>query len=287
LTALRQREVWAAALLLLCACSTVPYTQRSRLVTIPEAEEIALGEAAFREVVESSVPVDDDRAALIRRVGARIAAAAARPGFRWEFLLVESAEVNAFALPGGKVVFHTGILPYCEGEEGVAVVMAHEVAHVLARHGAERLTEARLLELGRTALSAAFAGASPAVRRGVLGAYGLGGRVGITLPFSRRHEAEADAIGLVLMAKAGYDPRAAPAFWRRLLAAGEGEQAPELLSTHPGERKRLQTIEDLLPIALEHYRAKAEGAGAARPAEEKPPPPPEEILRRLREDTLP
>lgn len=145
--------------LLLSACSTVPYAGRSRLIAVSEAEEVRLGEEAFRETVAEGVRVEDDRADLLRRVGARVAAASGRPGTRWEFILLDSAEINAFALPGGKVVFTTGILPVCGDETGIAAVMAHEVAHVLARHGAERLSQAKLLEAGGTLLSAREEGA--------------------------------------------------------------------------------------------------------------------------------
>lgn len=268
------------------ACTTVPYTERSRFIAVSEREEIALGEAAFQEVEKVSVLVRDERLEELEKVGNRIAAAAGRRDFRWKFLLIESDEANAFALPGGKVAFYTGILPYCEGEAGVAAVMAHEVAHVLARHGAERLSQARLLEFGGAALSAVFSGGSPALQRSVMGAYGLGGKIGVLLPFSRKHEAEADAIGLFLMAKAGFDPRAAPAFWKRLLSAGKGGRASDILSSHPSVEQRLRGIEELMPMVLEYYRKVAGNAPgkaeAATSGEEAFGLSVEEVLRRLR-----
>ncbi len=269
---------------LLAACATAPYTQRNQLITITEAEELELGEAAFLEVKSGADTIDDSRARLVRRVGERIAAATGRNDFLWEFLLIGGDEVNAFALPGGKVVFYSGILPYCGDEDGVAAVMAHEVAHVLARHGAERLSQARLLEFGGAAVSAVFSGGSPAVQRGVLGAYGMGGKLGILLPFSRVHEAEADEIGLVLMAKAGFDPRAAIGFWHRLLSGGRDGPASEILSSHPSGDERLRRLEELMPVAIEYYRKAS--AGTRRPEDESAKDPdvsPEEILRRLQE----
>lgn len=269
---------------LLAACGTVPYTQRNQLMTISEAEEVELGEAAFQEVKSNASLIDDSRLRLIRRVGERIAAATGRDGFRWEFIVIGSDEINAFALPRGKVAFYSGILPYCEGEDGVAAVMAHEVAHVLARHGAERLSQARILEFGGAALSAVFSGGSPVVQRGVRGAYGMGGKLGVLLPFSRKHEAEADEIGLVLMAKAGFDPNAALDFWHRFLVGGRGGQAPEILSSHPSGEERLRRLEELMPVAVEYYRKAV--AVPRRPEDESattPDIPPEEIIRRLRE----
>ena len=269
---------------LLAPCGTVPYTQRNQLMTISNAEEAELGEAAFQDAKDGASLIADSRLDLIRWVGERIAAAAKRDDFRWEFILIESDEANAFALPGGKVAFYSGILPYCVDEDGIAAVMAHEVAHVLSRHGAERLSQARLLEYGGTAISVVFSGGAPAVRKGVLGAYGMGGKLGVLLPFSRKHEAEADEIGLVLMAKAGYDPRTAIDFWRRLLSGGKGGKTSEILSSHPSGEERIRRLEEMMPIAVEYYR-KA-GPAPRRLEEEREKPPditPEEILKSLQE----
>lgn len=284
MTALRRIGLGVLFSGLLAACATVPYTQRNQLMTISEAEEVELGEAAFREVKSNAYLIDDSRLRLVARVGERIAAVVGRDDFRWEFLLIGSDEVNAFALPGGKVAFYSGILPYCEDEDGVAAVMAHEVAHVLARHGAERLSQARLLEFGGAAISAVFSGGSPVVQRGVLGAYGMGGKLGVLLPFSRKHEAEADEIGLVLMAKAGFGPRAALDFWHRLLVGGRDGQTSEILSSHPSGEERLRRLEELMPVAIEYYRKAV--AGPRRLEDESAKIPnisPEEIIRRLRE----
>lgn len=239
----------------LAACATVPYTGRRQFNVVSASEENDLGLQAWQEVLSKAKLSGDARAsALVERVGRRIAAAAGQPGYDWQFKLIdEPGTVNAFCLPGGRVAVYSGILPLTENEEGLAVVMSHEVAHALAHHGAERMSQGGLARLGGAALQAGMAGKDPAARKQVLDAFGLGASVGVLLPFSRAHEAEADRIGLILMAKAGYDPRAAAPFWRRMKAAG-GQKAPELLSTHPSDDKRIKRIEAALPEALKHYR---------------------------------
>ncbi|MBI5575586.1 MAG: M48 family metallopeptidase [Deltaproteobacteria bacterium] len=268
----------------IAACAAAPYTQRNQLIAIGEAEELRLGEEAFLEIKGREPLIDDYRARMIKRVGSRIAAVAGKDRYRWEFILIDSDEANAFALPGGKVGFYRGILPYCEDEAGIAAVMSHEVAHALARHGAERLSQARLFEFGGAAISAVFSGGSPALQKGVLGAYGTGGKLGVLLPFSRLHESEADEIGLILMAKAGYDPGRAVGFWKKLLAVGREGKTSAILSTHPSGEERIRRLEELMPLALEFYRKAA--AGRQLPEDERgnaPDASPEDILRRLRE----
>lgn len=284
MTALRRIGLGVLLSGFLAACGTVPYTQRSQLITLSEAEEVELGEAAFREVKSRSHLIEDSRLDLVRGVGERIAAAAGRDDFRWEFLLIGSDEANAFALPGGKVAVYSGILPFCEDEEGLAAVMAHEVAHVLARHGAERLSQARIFEFGGAAVSAVFSGGSPVVQKTALGAYGMGGKLGVLLPFSRKHETEADEIGLVLMAKAGFRPGAAVGFWQRLLAGGRDGRKSEILSSHPSGEDRIQRIKDLMPVADEYYKKAVAGAQRRQVESAKIPDiSPEEIIRRLQE----
>ncbi|OGR81755.1 MAG: hypothetical protein A2X32_09740 [Elusimicrobia bacterium GWC2_64_44] len=239
----------------LAACATVPYTNRHQFNVISAAEEDKLGLQAWQEILSKAKLSEDAQAsALVERVGRRIADASAQPGYDWQFKLIdEPGTVNAFCLPGGRVAVYSGILPVTENEAGLAVVMAHEVAHALAHHGAERMSQGGLVRLGGAALQAGMAGKDPAAQKQVLNAFGLGTSVGVLLPFSRSHEAEADRIGLILMAKAGYDPRAAAPFWRRMKAGG-GAKPPELLSTHPSDEKRIKRIEAALPEALKHYR---------------------------------
>ncbi|RME73589.1 MAG: M48 family peptidase, partial [Planctomycetota bacterium] len=180
--------------------------------------------------------------------------------YDWEFRVIDAPDtVNAFCLPGGKVAFYTGILPICQNEAGVAVVMGHEVAHALARHGAERISQSLVLNLGIAAISAA-ASKDPETREEIAAALGVGTALTIALPFSRKQESEADYIGLMLMAKAGYDPREAPKFWKRMEAASNGEQPPEFLSTHPSHERRIEDLEDAMPEAMEYYH-EATGKG--------------------------
>ena len=259
LPSLRALVLPAALAILAAGCEAVPYTGRSRVLLVTEEEERWLGEKAWSDArAAAKAPVDPAQAALVQKVGARIAAAAERPDFRWEFQVIEDdAQVNAWCLPGGKVAFYSGILPLCGGEEGVAVVMGHEVAHAIARHGAERMSDSMLAEAGGIALDVLLS-ERPESTRALYGQmYGAGVALGVMLPFSRDHELEADRIGLILMAKAGYDPARAPEFWERMAAAKGTAGGPldAFLSTHPTDAERRQRLLEWLPeIRREHYR---------------------------------
>lgn len=251
----RTTRILALSFLVILGCAKVPYTEREQLMILSLREESEIGEKTFEQVKKGSrLNTDPFQNDLIKKVGLKIAGAAARPDFQWEFILIDTPQVNAFALPGGKVAFYTGILPFCRDEIGVAVVMGHEVAHVLARHGAERLSQQQILAVGQSALLAALYGQSPAAREAVGAAYGFGSTVALTLPFSRKHESEADEIGLILMAKAGYDPHAAVDFWKRMSEQKKGPAMPDFLSTHPSDRRRIEKIESFLPKAMGYYR---------------------------------
>jgi predicted Zn-dependent protease len=242
----------------LAACSTVPYSERTRVVLLPQSVENQMGADAYQQILaEETLSSDPEAVALVERVGRRIAEVTERDhqtGFDWEFVVIDAPDtVNAFCLPGGKVAFYTGILPICKDEDGVAVVMGHEVAHALARHGGERVSQSIVLDLGIAAIAAASS-ADPGTQETVAAALGVGTAVALVLPFSRKHESEADYIGLMLMAKAGYDPRAAPQFWQRMSAAGDG-QPPEFLSTHPSHERRVEDLQDSMPDAMDFYNA--------------------------------
>lgn len=241
----------------LVGCSTVPYTNRRQFNIVSNEEEYKMGLQAYEETLaKEKLSGDAQAATMVDRVGRRIAAAAERPDFDWQFKLIDAPKtVNAFCLPGGRVAVYTGILPVTQTEEGLAVVMSHEVAHALAHHGAERMSQGELVSLGGAALQVGMSQKDPAVQQQVMGAFGLGANLGVLLPFSRSHEAEADHIGLILMAKAGYDPRAAVPFWRRMEAAG-GDKPPEFLSTHPSDAARIKKIEAELPEVLKYYKGK-------------------------------
>ncbi|HWP58245.1 MAG TPA: M48 family metallopeptidase [Candidatus Acidoferrales bacterium] len=237
------------ALLLLSACATTPYTGRSQLLLVSEAQEASLGEEAYRHILRDSVPVDHPEAErIVRKVGERIARVADRPDYKWEFRVINDPEMaNAFAVPGGKVAVYTGIFPVARDENGLAVVLGHEIAHALLRHPGERLSQQQLLALGLGVAGAA--GVSPSV----LQALGLGAGVGVILPFGRSQESEADHVGLILMAKAGYDPRSALELWERMERKERGSP-PEFLSTHPSYETRMQQLRAWMPEALKHYR---------------------------------
>lgn len=247
---LKPLSLLTAALLLLTACQTVPLTGRSQLILISEDEEKELGEKAYAEILSQSTlnqsPEIND---LVQRVGKRLAEAAARPDFDWEFNVIQNVDTaNAFALPGGKVAVYTGILPVTQNEAGLAVVLSHEIGHAIARHGAERLSTQRLVQIGEIGLLLALGVKDPRTIRAVDSAYGVGMGVGVLLPFSRAHESEADKIGLILMKKAGYDLHAAVAFWQRMAESKEGKGAPpEFLSTHPSDETRIQQIRRWIP----------------------------------------
>ena len=200
---------------------------------------------------------------MVKRVGERIARAVEAymasaglsknlDGYKWEFNLVEDANVNAWCMSGGKVVVYTGLLPITQTEAGLATVMGHEIAHAVARHGSERMSDQMLLQMGGTALSAALSQKPEQTRSIALAAYGAGSQVGVILPFSRQNEYEADYMGLIFMAMAGYNPQSAVAFWERMEAAGGGAP-PEFLSTHPADNTRINKIKAALPEAMQYY----------------------------------
>jgi predicted Zn-dependent protease len=246
--------VLAAALVCTAAgCSEVEGTGRKRIMLVSESEESSLGVQAYQEILAAEkISTDQKMTAIVRRVGQRIAAVADRPDFEWEFNLIESDQVNAFCLPGGKIAVYTGILPIMQNEAGMAAVMGHEVAHATARHGAERMSQHLAVGVVQEAASRGLGDAAPGTREGVLGALGVGTQVGVLLPFSRTHELEADQLGLELMAKAGYDPQEAVRLWERMRDASAGKP-PEFLSTHPGEDRRIAQLEEFMDDALETY----------------------------------
>ena len=285
---LRRKQLLVVAALLAglgTSCATAPVTQRSQLILVSSAYEAQLGAQAFEAVGKKGKRSHDPALiAVVERIGRRIAAASGIQA-EWEFAVFEDdKQVNAFALPGGKVGVYTGLLPVAETEAGLAAVLAHEVGHVIARHGGERLSQGLLLQLGAAAIQIGMGGNDPVVTRGVLQAYGLGATVGVLLPWGRTQESEADRIGLDLMAKAGYDPHAALGLWERMQKKEGRQRAPEFLSTHPGPGQRAESIRGWLPEALAHYRPTPEqaaegsqplpGIGKARGAALPPPAPP-------------
>jgi metalloendopeptidase OMA1, mitochondrial len=232
---------------LLFACAHAAYTNRSQVLLISEGQETALGLQAAQDVLKKEKESHDAlQTERVRRIGRRIAVAANRTDYKWEFHLIEKDVVNAFCLPGGKVFVYTGILNLATSNEELAAVMGHEIAHALERHGGERVSMALMAQLGGAAASAALgASVSPAAGQVFNQAYGLGSQVGVLLPHSRVQESEADEVGMILAAKAGYEPRGALSLWRKMdaYAKSKGQNAPAWLSTHPSSEQRIQDIQ--------------------------------------------
>ena len=251
-------------LLFVSGCSTVPVTGRSQLNLISADEEIKLGLSSF-EQIKKETPISKDATAnaLVQKVGKRIAAVAGpdMPNAQWEFVVFDSKEANAFCLPGGKVGIYTGILPITRDEAGLATVIGHEVAHAVARHGAERMSEAMLIQTGGGLLGTGMqvAETDPRWQTAAVVAYGLGAQVGRELPHNRKQESEADQIGLRYMARAGYDPEAAVAFWQRFAQFNQqqGGGTPAFLRTHPTDETRIRQLQEWMPQAKAEYRPAA------------------------------
>ncbi|MBI1353129.1 MAG: M48 family metalloprotease [Acidobacteria bacterium] len=231
----------------------VPITGRSQLVDMSREQEAALGVQSYQQILaEERVVGSGAEVDLVREVGRRIAQAASTedPGFEWDFNLIDSDQANAFCLPGGKVAVYTGILPIAQNPDGLAVVMGHEIAHAIARHGAERIAHQKLVQIGSMAATYALSDMDYQTQNMVMGALGVGAQYGVLLPFSREHESEADYMGLIYAARACFDPTEAPALWQRMGEASGGQPA-EFLSTHPSHETRVRQFDEWMPEALE------------------------------------
>ncbi|MEZ6041513.1 MAG: M48 family metallopeptidase [Planctomycetaceae bacterium] len=253
--------------LFVTGCQQVPESGRKRLVLLSsESKENEMGLTAYKEVLETEkVTSNQSYVEMVRRVGNRIAAVANRPDFDWEFNVIESETQNAFCLPGGKVAVYTGILPVCKDEAGLAVVMSHEVAHAIARHGGERMTYQTAQNLGKAAVGYVTQTQDEQKQKIVLAAYGAASEYGVILPYSRTHELEADSIGIMLMARAGYDPSSAPEFWQRFAEMKEGGQPMEWMSTHPSDSTRSANLRELVPQAVQLYEKSPQKFGLGEP----------------------
>jgi metalloendopeptidase OMA1, mitochondrial len=235
------------------ACETVPLTNRPQLLLIPEGTELQMGLTSYQEILKKGrVSQNPEHNAQVRRVGTRIAEATGRTDYRWEFTVLEDKQVNAFCLPGGKVAVYTGILPVTADDAGLAAVLGHEVSHAIARHGGERISQQLAVQGGLAATQLALARGDPASTQLIAAGLGAGATVGLLLPWSRQQESEADHLGLIYMAKAGYHPQAARDLWVRMASQG-GARQPEFLSTHPLPQTRIAQIEAWLPEALQYY----------------------------------
>ncbi len=247
-------------------CETNPYTDRSQLMVVPESQAMQMGEQAFQQIlsdpeVKRSDSPEEQQA--VQRVAERIIQAAKESKyaetareFNWEVVVIKDDKTaNAFALPGGKIAVYTGIFPIAQNEAGLAAIMGHEVIHALARHGSERMSQEVLSQAGLTvaAVGLGASGAGPVASQATMAALGLGTRVGILLPYSRTHESEADYIGLLLSARAGYNPQAAVHVWQRMQQASQGAP-PEFMSTHPSHGSRIKHLQEKMPEAIKLYQ---------------------------------
>jgi len=248
------------------SCQKVPVSNRRQLHLLPESTMLSMSLDNYSTFIkEHQVVNHSSNADMVQRAGEKIAIATESllrelgyqdriPEFQWEFNLVDDTAQNAWCMPGGKVVVYTGLLPVTQNETALAVVMGHEIAHAVARHGNERMSQSLALYAGGMALNVALSQKPEQTRNLFLAAYGLGASVGVMLPFSRKHESEADRIGLIFMAKAGYNPREAINFWQRMEAMSKNNP-PEFLSTHPSHQTRIQDIKNkYLPEALNYYK---------------------------------
>jgi predicted Zn-dependent protease len=241
-----------------------PETGRTTRVALSSQQEEALGLQSYREVLSQSQTVQSGpEYEMVVRVAEKLARATADAAkdFKWHVSLVRSPQANAFCLPGGKIAVFTGILPYTKTEDGLAAVMGHEMAHAVARHGSQRLLRSSLAQTLMAGAQFSMTDMDPGQRQAVMAALGAGAQYGVLLPFSREHELEADQMGLIYMARAGYDPREAISFWKRMSESG-GQQPPEFASTHPSHGTRIQELEQFMPKAVAEYERRTEAVGA-------------------------
>jgi len=251
-------------MVLLSSCAEVPITGRKQLNLVPDSMMNSMSLKSYGEFLsQNKLSQDTQKTQMVKNVGQRIRQAVEKycdtheivlEGYQWEFNLVEDPAVNAWAMPGGKVVVYTGLLSVAQDEAALAVVMGHEIAHAIAKHGSERMTQGLIVEMGGVALSQAMKNYPAQTQNLFAKSYGMTTQVGVLLPFSRTHETEADHLGLIFMAMAGYDPNVAVDFWQRMSASKQGTAPPEILSTHPADETRIANIKELLPEAMKYYK---------------------------------
>jgi predicted Zn-dependent protease len=259
----------AVAMVTLHSCSTVPLTGRRQLSIVSESEMQTAAAQSYTALLKdpSTKVINNADATRVRQVGQKIAAAVTKymtangygndiQGFKWEFNLIESKDINAWCMPGGKVAIYTGILPITRDDAGLATVMGHEIAHAVAKHSSERASRAAAAELGGGLIGAAASGQSAGTQQMVNTLFGVGAQAGVILPNSRTQELEADHLGLIFMSMAGYDPSSAVGFWQRMASASSGSQKPpEFLSTHPADATRIAQIKKDLPEAQKYFKS--------------------------------
>jgi len=255
------------AFLFTVSCAVVPMTGRKQFVAIPSSQMITLsGESYSQVLAEGKLSPNTSYVNSVRKVGERLTVAveaylkqnnlaSATQGYQWQYNVLVSEELNAWCMPGGQIAFYEGIMPVCKDENGIAVVMGHEIAHAVAQHGNERMSQQLAIQMGGIALSEALKTQKQETIDLAMLAFGVGAKVGVELPYSRTHETEADELGLYFMAMAGYDPQTAPAFWERM-EAKSASRPPEFLSTHPDPSNRTANLKRIMPKAMEYYKAR-------------------------------
>jgi predicted Zn-dependent protease len=258
--------VLCGLLLLLSGCTEVAITGRKQFNLVPDSTMNSMGFQAYSEfLTQNTLSKDFSKTQMVKRVGSRIQKAVEQycaqnnlsdrlVGYQWEVNLIEDDSLNAWAMPGGKMIVYTGLLKVTQSEAGLATVVAHEIAHVFAKHGAERMTQGLVVEMGGVALSKALSNSPDKTKNIFMKSYGVGTQVGVLLPYSRVHETEADHLGLIFMAMAGYDPNEAVNFWQRMAIAKQGSGTLEILSTHPADSTRIRNIQNLIPKAMQYYK---------------------------------
>ena len=260
-----KKILFLAFIVLIAGCSSVPVTGRKQLSLVSDAQLTQLGLQSYNEIIsQSEIVKTGPQADLLRKVGMEIAAAAEAflkenglsseiSNYSWEFNLIkEDKTVNAFCMPGGKIAVYTGILPVTKDADGLAVVIGHEIAHAIAKHGNERISQEMVAQFGGEIVSVLTAQKSAQAQQLIMLAYGAGAQLGVLLPYSRKHELEADRIGLILMARAGYNPNAAITFWQSMSSGGSG--ASDFFSTHPSDSTRIESIKKVIPEAMRYYK---------------------------------
>jgi predicted Zn-dependent protease len=266
-----------AATFLLVSCSKVPITHRSQLHLLPESQMISMSLTEYHDFLNQHPPVSasDPNAEMVTTVGRRVSSAVDQYfrqnkmadrliGYKWEFNTVNSKEINAWCMPGGKIVVYTGLLSVTQDEASLSFVMGHEIGHAVARHGNERMSQMLLAQTGGMALDVALQNKSAETRNIFLAAYGVGTTVGALLPYSRLQESEADKLGMIFMAMAGYDPHVATGLWQRMSKASGGGKPPEILSTHPSDATRVKDINAFMPMAMKYYKKLATNTGVTK-----------------------
>ena len=263
---MKNSSLYFLLIFVLTACATVPITGRKQLSLIPNSQLLPLSYTSYQDVLaQSKLSNNEEQVTMIKTVGSKIQHAVEKfmadnkmsdelDGYAWEFNLIEDDQLNAWCMPGGKVAFYTGIMPVCQDESGVAVVMGHEVAHAIANHGGERMSQGLMQQLGGMALAVAIQEKPEQTQALFFTAYAIGTTYGAMLPYSRLHESEADKLGLIFMSMAGYDPHEAPEFWERMDVLAGAPPVPEWMSTHPSPEHRIEDLNAYMPKAMKYYK---------------------------------